>query len=73
MNLDPKNALDAAREIAAHAVEKASDIVENAADILRGDLAGGASAIVENSVDIATHAVETAKEALTGPSDGDDG
>jgi len=70
MNLDPKNAIDAAKEIAAHAVEKASDIVENAADILRGDVAGGASAIVENSIDIATHAVDTAKEALTGNDEG---
>ena len=47
--------------------------MENAADILRGDVAGGASAIVENSIDIATHAVDTAKQALTGDSAGDDG
>jgi len=63
---NPKDAVDAARDIATNAVEKASDIVENAGDILRGDISGGVSGIVHNSIDIATHAAGRAKEVLTG-------
>ncbi len=69
MGFDPKNALSAARDIATHAVEKAADIVEDAGHILKGDIAGGVSAIVEDSVSIATHAVEKTKEVFTGKSD----
>jgi hypothetical protein len=71
MAFNPKNAVDAARDIATNAVEKASDIVENAGDIIRGDIAGGASGIVQNSVDIATHAVDRVKEVFTGDDDED--
>ena len=71
MALNPKDAVDAARDIATNAVEKASDIVEHAGDILRGDIAGGASGIVQNSVDIATHAVDRAKEVFTGKTEVD--
>jgi hypothetical protein len=66
MGFNPKEAVDAARDIATNAVEKASDIVEHAGDIIRGDVAGGASGIVQNSVDIATHAVDRVKEVFTG-------
>jgi hypothetical protein len=66
MGIDPKNALDAAKDIATHAVEKASDIVEDAGHVLRGNVTEGVSAIVEDSLDIATHAVDKAKEAFTG-------
>lgn len=66
MGFDPKNAINAAKDIAAHAVEKASDIVGNAGEVLKGDIAGGASGIVQNSMDIATHAVGKAKEVFTG-------
>jgi hypothetical protein len=66
MAFDPKDALNAAKDIASHAVEKAADIVEDAGHILRGDIAEGTSAIVSDSVDIATHAVEKAKEIFTG-------
>ena len=66
MAITPRDAFNAARDIAAHAVEKASDIVEDAGDIIRGDIAGGVSAIVQDSGDIATHAVERTKEAFTG-------
>lgn len=66
MGFDPKNAVDAAKDIAAHAVEKAADIVEDAGHILKGDIAGGVGAIVEDATDIATHAVDKAKEAFTG-------
>lgn len=66
MALTPKDAFNAARDIATHAVEKASDIVEDAGDILRGDVAGGASAIIQDSMDIASHAVERTKEVFTG-------
>ncbi|MGO9044956.1 MAG: hypothetical protein ACLQIK_26005, partial [Mycobacterium sp.] len=56
MGFNPKDAVDAARDIATNAVEKASDIVEHASDIVRGDVAGGASGIVQNSIDIGTYA-----------------
>lgn len=66
MALTPKDAFDAARDIATHAVQKASDIVEDAGDILRGDVAGGASAIIQDSIDIASHAVDRTKAVFTG-------
>jgi hypothetical protein len=66
MGFDPKDAVDAVRDIATNAVEKASDIVENAADIIRGDISGGTSGIVHNSIDIGTYAVDRAKEVFTG-------
>jgi hypothetical protein len=66
MAFDPKEALDAAKDIATNAVEKASDMVENASDIIRGDIAGGTSGIVQSATDIATHAVDRAKEVFTG-------
>ncbi|BBY32126.1 hypothetical protein BST33_16210 [Mycolicibacter minnesotensis] len=65
MAITPKDAFNAARDIAAHAVEKASDIVEDASDIIRGDVSGGVSAIVQDSMEIATHAVERTKEVFT--------
>ncbi|MCB0930744.1 MAG: hypothetical protein KDB71_02440 [Mycobacterium sp.] len=71
MGFDPKNAMNAAKDIATHAVEKAADIVEDAGLALKGDIAGATSAIIEDSVDIATHAVDKAKEAFTGKSDAD--
>lgn len=72
MAFDPKNALNAAKDVATHAVEKASDIVEDAGHILKGNVSEGVSAIVEDSMDIATHAVDKAKEAFTGKDeDGD--
>lgn len=70
MAFDPKNAVNAAKDIATHAVEKAADIVEDAGQVLKGDIAGGVNAIVEDATEIATHAVYKAKEALTGKSDG---
>ena len=72
MGFDPKDAVDAARDIATNAVEKASDIVEHASDMIRGDIAGGASGIVQNSIDIATHAVDRTKEVFTGKDEVDD-
>ena len=66
MGFDPKNAVNAAKDIATHAVEKASDIVEDAGHVLKGDVAEGVGAIVQDSMDIATHAVDKAKEAFTG-------
>lgn len=52
MAFDPKNAVNAAKDIAAHAVGKAADIVEDAGQIIKGDIAGGASYIVEDSIAI---------------------
>jgi hypothetical protein len=72
MGFDPKSAVNAAKDIAAHAVEKAADIVEDAGHIVKGDIAGGVGAIVEDSVEIATHAVAKAKEVFTGKDEADD-
>lgn len=72
MGFNPKDAVDAARDIATNAVEKASDIVEHASDIIRGDIAGGASGIVQNSIDIGTYAVDRTKEMFTGCDELDD-
>ncbi|OHU92267.1 hypothetical protein [Mycobacterium talmoniae] len=66
MAFTPKDAVAAARDIATHAVQKASDIVEDASHIIKGDVAGGTSAIVQDSLDIATHAVDRTKELFTG-------
>lgn len=66
MAINPKDALNAARDIAAHAVDKASHIVEDAGDIIRGDISGGVSAIVADSMEIAQHAVERTKEVFSG-------
>jgi hypothetical protein len=66
MAVNPRDAVDAVKDIATNAVEKASDIVENVGDIIRGDVAGGASSIVQHSIDIATHAVDRTKEVFTG-------
>lgn len=66
MPLGPKDSFDAVRDVAVHSVEKASDIVDNAADIIRGDVAEGISGIVHNSVDIGTHAADKLKEIITG-------
>lgn len=72
MAFNPKDAVDAVRDIATNAVEKASDIVEHAGDIMRGDLAGGASGIVANSIDIGTYALDRTKEVFTGRDEVDD-
>lgn len=72
MAFNPKDAVDAVRDIATNAVEKASDIVEHAGDIIRGDIAGGASGIVANSIDIGTYAVDRTKEVFTGHDEVDD-
>jgi hypothetical protein len=66
MGFNPKDALSAVQDIATNTVEKSSDIVENAGDIIRGDIAGGVGDIVQNSVDIVTYAFDRAKEVFTG-------
>ncbi|RUP26840.1 MULTISPECIES: hypothetical protein [Mycolicibacterium] len=66
MPLNPRDSFDAVRDVVVHSVEKASDIVDNAADIIRGDVREGISGIVENSVDIGRHAVDKLKEVVTG-------
>ncbi|MEB3022472.1 Rv1893 family protein [[Mycobacterium] crassicus] len=72
MAITPKDAFNAARDIATHAVEKASDIVEDAGDIIRGDISGGVSAIVQDSMEIASHAVERTKEVFTAKDDAEE-
>ena len=66
MGIKAKDAFDAARDIVTNAVERSSDIIENAGHIIRGDIAGGTGDIVHNSLDIATYAVDRAKEVFTG-------
>ncbi len=66
MGFNAKDAIDAARDIATNAVERSSDIVEDAGHILKGDIADGTGDIVHNSLDIATYAVSRAKEVFTG-------
>ncbi|OBG56350.1 MULTISPECIES: hypothetical protein [unclassified Mycobacterium] len=66
MAFNPKDAVDAAKDIATNAVEKASDIVEHASDIIRGDISGGASGIVQNSIEIGTYAVDRTREMFSG-------
>jgi hypothetical protein len=66
MGFSPKDAVDAAKDIATNAVEKASDIVEHAGDIIRGDISGGASGIVQNSIEIGTYAVDRTREMFSG-------
>ena len=68
----PKTPSTRSSDIATNAVEKASDIVEHASDIIRGDIAGGASGIVQNSIDIGTYAVDRTKEVFTGKDEVDD-
>ena len=72
MAFDPRDAVDAVKDIAINTVEKSSDIVENVTAIIRGDIAGGASGIVQSSVDIATDAVDRVKEVFTGRDDDED-
>jgi hypothetical protein len=72
MAFTPKDAIDAARDIVANAVERSSDIVEDAGHIIKGDIAGGTGDIVQNSLDIATYAVERAKELFTGHDAGEE-
>jgi hypothetical protein len=73
MAFNAKDAIDAARDIVTNAVERSSDIVENAGHIIKGDIAGGTGDIVHNSLDIATYAVSRTKEVFTGKyADADD-
>jgi hypothetical protein len=69
MGFEPKDVIDAARDIVTNAVERSSDIVENVGHIIKGDIAGGTGDIVHNSIDIATYAVERAKEVFSGDED----
>ncbi len=65
MGFTAKDAIDAARDIVTNAVERSSDIVDNAGHIIKGDIAGGTGDIVHNSIDIATYAVGRAKAVFS--------
>ena len=73
MSFNPKDAIDSARDIATYAVEMSADIVDNAVEILKGNVIEGASNIVQDSLDIAGHTVEKvveqAKTIAAGPDD----
>jgi hypothetical protein len=66
MAFKAKDAIDAARDIVTNAVERSSDIVDNASHIIKGDIAGGTGDIVHNSIDIATYAVGRARAVFSG-------
>jgi hypothetical protein len=69
MGFNPKDAVDSARDIATYAVEMSADIVDNAVEILKGNVTERASNIVQDSLDIAGHTVEKVKEIATGRDD----
>ena len=71
MGIDPKDAIEAVKDIATNAVERSADIVESAGHILKGDVSGGVEGIVASSLDIATHSVDKIKEVVTGKADDD--
>ena len=69
MGFDPKDAIEAVKDIATNAVERSADIVESAGHILKGDVSGGVEGIVASSMNIATHSAEKVKEVVTGKGD----
>ena len=71
MGFTAKDAIDAARDIVTNAVERSSDIVDNASHIIKGDIAGGTGDIVHNSIDIATYAVGRAKAVFSSDAEED--
>ncbi|MFT4187389.1 MAG: hypothetical protein QM621_02265 [Aeromicrobium sp.] len=74
MAINPKDAVDSVKDIAQNAIGKSGEIVEGAADVLKGDVSGGVGGIIKGATDIATGSVEKAKEILTGRDDSaDDG
>ncbi|BBU22704.1 hypothetical protein [Mycobacterium xenopi] len=66
MQFNASDVFGAVQDIAANAVEKASDMVQFAGDIVRGDVAGGTEGIIKSSLGIATYAVDKAKQVFTG-------
>jgi hypothetical protein len=71
MGIDPKDAIEAVKDIATNAVERSADIVESAGHILKGDVSGGIEGIVASSLDIATHSVDKVKEVVSRKADED--
>ncbi|HEY5840269.1 MAG TPA: hypothetical protein VIU87_02130, partial [Mycobacterium sp.] len=61
------------RDIATYAVEMSADIVDNAVEILKGNVTEGASNIVQDSLDIAGHTVEKVVEQVKAVASGRDG
>lgn len=66
MGFNTEDAFDAAKDITTNAIEKSSEIVSSARDIIRGDIVGGVGEIVQNSLDIATYAFDRALAVFTG-------
>lgn len=66
MAFNPKDALNSARDIATYAVEMSADIVDNAVEIVKGNVSEGVTNIVQDSLDIANHSAQKAKEIVTG-------
>lgn len=72
MGFNPKDAVQSAKDIASYAVEMSGDIVDNAVEVLKGNVAEGTTNIVQDSLDIAGHSVQKAGEILTGRKDDED-
>ncbi len=66
LGFNPKDAIDSARDIAVYAVEMSGDIVDNAVEVLKGNVTEGVSNIVSDSLDIAGYSAEKVKEIVTG-------
>lgn len=64
MGLDPKDALDAVKDITNNAVDNASEIAYHAGEALKGDLSGSAAGIAEAAKDIAATALAKGKDVL---------
>ena len=73
MGFNPKDALESARDIATYAVDMSSDIVDNAVEIVKGNVSEGVTNIVQDSMDIASHSVKKVKEIATGRDGADSG
>lgn len=69
MGVNPRDAIDSARDITTYAVEMSADIVDNAVEILKGDVAEGAGNIVQDSRHIAGHTVGKLTGIATGRED----
>jgi hypothetical protein len=72
MPLNPKDAMESAREIAVESTRKAAEIVEHSAEVLKGNVSEGIGGIIKSATDIATTATAKGKEILTGKDDDED-
>ncbi|MBB3038377.1 hypothetical protein [Hoyosella altamirensis] len=62
---EPTNTVDAMKHIAQTSLDKSGEIVEGAADTLKGNVSGGIGKIIKGSTDIATNAAGKGTRILT--------